>query len=113
MDLATAKAVISGGASGLGYATAERVIGAGGHVVLLDINEEQGVTSAAELGERAGRKVAIKCRVRGDRLRWLEMARTNAEQGLDLQVASNATIRRQFVALVFSARSAAVSSKLS
>ena len=53
MDLATAKAVISGGASGLGYATAERVIGAGGHVVLLDINEEQGVTSAAELGERA------------------------------------------------------------
>ena len=53
----------------------------------------------AELGERAGRKVAIKCRVRGDRLRWLEMARTNAEQGLNLQVASNATIRRQFVAL--------------
>ena len=51
MDLATAKAVISGGASGLGYATAERVIGAGGHVVLLDINEEQGVTSAAELCE--------------------------------------------------------------
>ena len=36
MELATAKAVITGGASGLGYATAERVIGAGGHVVLLD-----------------------------------------------------------------------------
>ena len=31
MDLATAKAVITGGASGLGYATAERVIAAGGH----------------------------------------------------------------------------------
>ena len=53
MDLATAKAVISGGASGLGFATAERVIAAGGHVVLLDVNEEQGNSSAAALGERA------------------------------------------------------------
>ena len=53
MDLATAKAVISGGASGLGYATAEVVIAAGGQAVLLDINEEQGASSAAKLGERA------------------------------------------------------------
>jgi excinuclease ABC subunit C len=53
----------------------------------------------AELSGRMGRKIAIKSRVRGDRLRWLQMARTNAEQGLNLQVASNATIRRQFAAL--------------
>ena len=53
MELATAKAVITGGASGLGYATAERVIGAGGHVVLLDINDELGEASAAKLGDRA------------------------------------------------------------
>lgn len=53
MDLATAKAVISGGASGLGLATATRVIEAGGAVVLLDINDDQGATAAAELGERA------------------------------------------------------------
>jgi NAD(P)-dependent dehydrogenase (short-subunit alcohol dehydrogenase family) len=53
MDLATAKAVITGGASGLGYASAESVIAAGGRVVLLDINEEQGQASAAKLGERA------------------------------------------------------------
>ena len=46
-----------------------------------------------------GRKVRLKSRVRGDRLRWLQLARTNAEQGLNLQVASNATIRRQFAAL--------------
>ncbi|MGI9201474.1 MAG: excinuclease ABC subunit UvrC [Woeseiaceae bacterium] len=52
-----------------------------------------------ELGERAGHKVAIKHNVRGDRQRWLEMARTNAEQGLNLKVASNATIKRQFAAL--------------
>src|SRR5210317_2026499 len=53
MELATAKAVISGGASGLGFATAQRVIDAGGQVVLFDINDEQGASSAASLGERA------------------------------------------------------------
>jgi excinuclease ABC subunit C len=53
----------------------------------------------AELGDRAERKVRIKTRVRGDRARWLELARTNAEHGLNLKVASNATIRRQFAAL--------------
>ena len=53
----------------------------------------------AELSARAGHKVALRSRVRGDRARWLEMARTNAEQGLNLKVASNATIRRQFAAL--------------
>ena len=53
MDLASAKAVISGGASGLGFATAQRVIAAGGQVTLLDINDEQGAASATSLGERA------------------------------------------------------------
>ncbi|MCH9696375.1 MAG: SDR family oxidoreductase [Gammaproteobacteria bacterium] len=53
MDLATAKAVITGGASGLGFATAQKVIAAGGHVVLFDVNEEQGAASVKELGERA------------------------------------------------------------
>ena len=53
MQLATAKAVITGGASGLGFATAQRVTGAGGQVVLLDINEDQGASSAASLGDRA------------------------------------------------------------
>ena len=51
------------------------------------------------LSERSGHKVQIKARVRGDRLRWLQMARTNADQGLKLQAASNATMRRQFDAL--------------
>lgn len=53
MELATAKAVISGGASGLGFATAQRVIDAGGHVTLLDINDQQGNASAAKLGKNA------------------------------------------------------------
>ena len=53
MDLSVAKAVVTGGASGLGLATAERVIAAGGQVALLDLNEEQGAASADALGDRA------------------------------------------------------------
>ena len=52
-----------------------------------------------ELRQRVGHKVAIRDKVRGDRVRWLQMARTNAEQGLSLKAASNATVRRQFAAL--------------
>lgn len=51
------------------------------------------------LSERSGHKVSIRHRVRGDRARWLQLAQTNAEQGLELQIASNATSRRQFEAL--------------
>ncbi len=50
MQLSSAKAVITGGASGLGLATAERVIKAGGQVVILDINDEHGEAAAAKLG---------------------------------------------------------------
>lgn len=53
MKLESATAIVSGGASGLGLATARRVIEAGGHAVLLDINEEQGTKSAGDLGKRA------------------------------------------------------------
>jgi len=49
--------------------------------------------------ERAGHKVTIKHRVRGDRFRWLQLARTNADQGVKLHVASNATLQKQFAAL--------------
>lgn len=53
MKLSEAKAVITGGASGLGFASAQRIVDAGGQVVLLDINDELGEQSAAKLGERA------------------------------------------------------------
>ena len=52
MQFASAKAVVSGGASGLGFATAKRVVDAGGHAALLDVNDEQGEKSAEELGKR-------------------------------------------------------------
>ncbi|MDH5618952.1 MAG: SDR family oxidoreductase [Gammaproteobacteria bacterium] len=53
MKLSEAKAVVTGGASGLGFASAQRIVDAGGQVVLLDINDELGEQSAARLGERA------------------------------------------------------------
>jgi excinuclease ABC subunit C len=67
--------------------------------IILDVDIEDAALLQEELTARSGHKVAIRCRVRGDRARWLEMAHTNAAQGLNVKVASNATIRRQFVAL--------------
>ena len=67
--------------------------------IVIDTDIEDRDLLEAELGARMGRKVAIKSSVRGDRKRWLAMACTNAEQGLNLRLASNATIRRQFAAL--------------
>ncbi|RRV27686.1 3-hydroxyacyl-CoA dehydrogenase [Pseudomonas sp. o96-267] len=45
--------LISGGASGLGLATARELVGQGGKVVLLDINAEAGHQALAELGANA------------------------------------------------------------
>jgi excinuclease ABC subunit C len=67
--------------------------------IIMDADIEDAELLQQELSARVGHKVAIRHRVRGDRQRWLLMARTNAEQGLNLQVASNATLRRQFAAL--------------
>jgi excinuclease ABC subunit C len=67
--------------------------------IVLDVDIEDADLLQDELSARSGHKVAIRSKVRGDRARWLEMARTNAEQGLNVKVASNATIRRQFAAL--------------
>lgn len=50
---ADVRAVVSGGASGLGLATARRIVADGGKVVLLDLNDEKGQAAAAELGAAA------------------------------------------------------------
>ena len=50
MDISQAKAIITGGASGLGLAAAKRIVAEGGKVTLLDVNHEQGEASATELG---------------------------------------------------------------
>ena len=53
MEFKNLNAVISGGASGLGFATAEQFVNAGGKVALLDVNEEQGEAAAGKLGDAA------------------------------------------------------------
>lgn len=45
--------LITGGGSGLGAATARALVGAGGRVVLADVNVEAGERTAAEIGEAA------------------------------------------------------------
>ena len=50
MDISGAGAVVSGGASGLGAATARRLHEAGAKVVIADVNPEKGEPLAQELG---------------------------------------------------------------
>src|SRR5215218_2595564 len=53
MRLGGKTVLVTGGASGLGGATSDIVVAAGGHVVIVDINEQTGHAKAAALGERA------------------------------------------------------------
>jgi NAD(P)-dependent dehydrogenase (short-subunit alcohol dehydrogenase family) len=50
MNFSKALAVITGGASGLGKAVAERVIAAGGKAAILDLQETAGQAAAKEIG---------------------------------------------------------------
>jgi len=51
MQLAQAKAIVTGGASGLGHAVAQHLVAHGGKVALFDVNEEKGHAAAKELGD--------------------------------------------------------------
>ena len=53
MEIKGRTAFITGGASGLGEATARRLVEAGGRVALIDMNEKKGIELASELGEAA------------------------------------------------------------
>ena len=50
MDIVGASALVTGGASGLGLATARRLADAGAHVVIVDLPSSAGAERAAELG---------------------------------------------------------------
>jgi NAD(P)-dependent dehydrogenase (short-subunit alcohol dehydrogenase family) len=45
--------LVTGGASGLGGATVDMIVAAGGRAVIVDVNETTGAAKAAQLGERA------------------------------------------------------------
>jgi NAD(P)-dependent dehydrogenase (short-subunit alcohol dehydrogenase family) len=53
MQLSQVKAAITGGASGLGLAVAERLIAEGAMVTLLDVQDEKGAAAVALLGDRS------------------------------------------------------------
>ena len=53
MQIQLTRAIITGGASGLGQAVAEDVVAGGGRVALLDVNKAAGEALAAKLGDRA------------------------------------------------------------
>jgi NAD(P)-dependent dehydrogenase (short-subunit alcohol dehydrogenase family) len=53
MQLEQVRAVITGGASGLGHAVAQRLVAAGAKVALFDVNEEKGHAAVAALGKHA------------------------------------------------------------
>ena len=77
MELRTVKAVVTGGASGLGRATAERLVAAGASVALLDRPASAGTDVAKAMGERAifapadvtvGDQVSAALQTAGDRM---------------------------------------------
>lgn len=53
MKMEQARAVVTGGASGLGHAVAQYVVARGGQVTLLDVQEALGESAARELGRSA------------------------------------------------------------
>jgi NAD(P)-dependent dehydrogenase (short-subunit alcohol dehydrogenase family) len=53
MEIADSVALVTGGASGLGLATARRIVAAGGKVVLLDLPSSAGADVAGQLGNAA------------------------------------------------------------
>ena len=53
MNISDARAVVTGGASGLGHAVARHIAAAGGRVCLLDVQEGPGQAAASALGANA------------------------------------------------------------
>jgi 3-hydroxyacyl-CoA dehydrogenase/3-hydroxy-2-methylbutyryl-CoA dehydrogenase len=60
MKIENRTALVTGGASGLGAATVKRIVAAGGNVIILDVQEENGQALASELGKTTH---FIKCDV--------------------------------------------------
>ena len=59
MNIEGKVAVITGGASGLGRATAEMIIANGGKVAILDLNEDLAKATANELGDARAYQVNV------------------------------------------------------
>ncbi|MBS1701426.1 MAG: bifunctional rhamnulose-1-phosphate aldolase/short-chain dehydrogenase [Armatimonadetes bacterium] len=95
-------AVVTGGASGIGKATARKMIGLGAHVAILDINEDGLAKTAAELQALATSKnviIGIRCDVTSaDSIRDACAKVVATYGGLDVVVANAGNARRGSVA---------------
>lgn len=67
--------------------------------LILPFELEESELLAGALTEKAGRKVAISHRVRGERAGWQRLAQTNAEQQLATHLASKQSIYKRYLAL--------------
>src|SRR3954453_3888053 len=86
--------LVAGGASGLGEATARRLVERGAGVTIADVNAEKGQALAAELGARF-----VACDVREeDQVRAAVEAATQADGGLRISVCCAGTGWAQKVA---------------
>jgi len=67
MQMSEVRAIVTGGASGLGLSVVESVIAAGGHATILDVNEAAGTDATQRLGARARfRRVDVTAEVAVD-----------------------------------------------
>jgi excinuclease ABC subunit C len=69
-----------------------------GEILLSEPLPEQALLQQV-LSEQAERKVALSDKLRGDRARWVQLARTNAEQALSSHLATRQNIMNRFEAL--------------
>src|SRR5215470_9775671 len=84
MKIQDARAVVTGGASGLGHAVARHIAAAGGKVAILDVQEGPGRAAAAALGAGAH---FVRCDVTSEAEVSAAMESAQAHlQGLNLLV---------------------------
>ncbi|RPD96391.1 excinuclease ABC subunit UvrC [Candidatus Pantoea deserta] len=67
--------------------------------ILLDFNLPERELLSESLSELAGRRVNIQTRPRGDRARYLKLARTNAATALTTRLSQHSTIQQRLAAL--------------
>ncbi len=67
--------------------------------ILLSHQPDEKDTLEEMLGLKAERKIALSYRLRGDRSRWVDMAKRNAQHALNTQLASKAGIQKRVLAL--------------
>lgn len=67
--------------------------------VLLGLKLDDADALSQALGERVGRRVAVRCPVRGLGVRYVELARENATQALRMRLAQRQGMQEMFLAL--------------